>query len=46
MGFLQKALSAGAAKKAMEIARKPENQAKIKSMVAKARKGRGQSPTK
>lgn len=44
MGFLKKALSAGAAKKAIDMARKPENQAKIKTLASKARRRRGQPP--
>ncbi|MBA3525077.1 MAG: hypothetical protein H0T85_11135 [Geodermatophilaceae bacterium] len=44
MGFLKKALSAGAAKKVIEAARKPENQARMKSLASKARRRRGQQP--
>lgn len=44
MGFLKKALTAGVAKKAFDAARKPENQARIKSLAAKARRRGGQPP--
>ena len=37
MGFLSKIVKAGAAKKVVDQARKPENQAKLKSGVDKAR---------
>ena len=37
MGMLSKALKAGVMAKVVEQARKPENQAKIKEMVIKAR---------
>ncbi|HZG97512.1 MAG TPA: hypothetical protein VEY14_04545 [Nocardioidaceae bacterium] len=37
MGMLSKALKAGVVAKVVEQARKPENQAKIKEMVIKAR---------
>lgn len=45
MGILNKALMAGAAKKVVEAARKPENQARMKQLAAKARRRRGQPPT-
>lgn len=46
MGFLGKALKAGVAKKAVDAARKPENQERVKALVAKAkaRRRRGQPP--
>lgn len=44
MGIFSGLAKAGLAKKAIDEARKPQNQAKIKSMIAKAR-GRGASGT-
>jgi hypothetical protein len=40
MGLFSKLAKAGLAKKAWDEARKPENQAKLKSLVAKARSRR------
>ncbi len=44
MGILNKALVAGAARKVAQVARKPENQARMKTLAAKARRRRGQPP--
>jgi len=44
MGILNKALVAGAARKVAQAARKPENQARMKTLAAKARRRRGQPP--
>ncbi|GAB2689967.1 hypothetical protein [Thalassiella azotivora] len=41
MGLLSKITKAGLAKKAYDEARKPHNQQKIKSMIAKVRSSRG-----
>ncbi len=45
MGIFGKALKAGVAKKAIDAARKPENQERVKSLVAKARSRRSKPPT-
>ncbi len=44
MGIFGKALKAGVAKKAIDAARKPENQQRIKAVVAKARSRRNPPP--
>jgi hypothetical protein len=44
MGFLSKIAKAGVAKKAIDEARKPQNQQKLKGLAAKA-KGRGKGGT-
>jgi hypothetical protein len=44
MGFLSKLAKSGAAKKAIDEARKPQNQQKLKDLAAKA-KGRGKGGT-
>ena len=41
MGLFSKIAKAGLAKKAFDEARKPENQRKIRAMVAKAQQSRG-----
>ncbi len=44
MGILSKLTKAGVAKKAMTEAQKPENQRKLKGLVAKAQSKRGTRP--
>jgi hypothetical protein len=45
MGIFSKLTKAGLAKKAMDEARKPQNQAKLRDLAAKARtRGKGGQP--
>jgi hypothetical protein len=44
MGIMSKLAKAGMAKKAITEARKPHNQAKLKSLVSKARGKSGKTP--
>jgi hypothetical protein len=44
MGMLSGLIKAGVAKKVFDEARKPQNQAKLKSLVASMRKGKGGAP--
>ena len=44
MGILSKLTKAGVAKKAMDEARKPQNQAKLKGLAAKLQNKRGNQP--
>ncbi len=44
MGFLSKLTKSGAAKKATDEARKPENQQKLKDLAAKKPRGKGGKP--
>lgn len=37
MGFLKNTIKAGLLAKAIDLARRPENQAKVKELIAKAR---------
>ena len=41
MGFLSKLTKAGVAKKAIDEARKPQNQQKLKDLAAKRSRGKG-----
>lgn len=43
MGIMSKLTKIGIAKKVLDEARKPENQAKVKGMVSKARKKSGRT---
>jgi len=44
MGLFDKAIKAGIAKKAIDAARKPENQQRLKGLVEKARSRRRPPP--
>ena len=44
MGLLSKLAKSGVAKKALDEARKPENQKKLKDLAAKKSQGKGGKP--
>lgn len=41
MGFLKSTIKAGLLVKAIDLARRPENQAKVKQLIGKARNRKG-----